>query len=194
MPAAGIIGAGAEILGGAKSSQSAKDNNEAGQQLTNMKNDLQAKEYNQDWANKIASSNNWQDYVNKNFSVSPYSDYITQATNAVSPQYDQQIQDTITDTGDSLMARGMYGQLPGDIQTQNAVSQVQANKSSDISNLANNLYQTAKNQNLTANQYGASQFGTYGNVTTPSINYSSPDTSKKVTWTQRILDPGGFFG
>ena len=120
---------------------------------------------------RLGSANKyWEDYNSSGEPV--YQDEITRATDELTPLYDEQSKETIQNLGTSQMARGFYGQLPGDIQTQEAIAKLEAAKNQAITSQANTNYQTGLAQRLAEKQIGLNTFGTYGETEIPSITPS----------------------
>lgn len=160
--------------GGYQSAKSAEDYNKITQANDKYNLDILRQQYNQDWANRGQSSQNWQDYVDQNFGLGDYSSYLNQAGENVSPTYTN-MESSLNDLGNTLTAKGFYGTLPADnVLTKNAADKTASAKATTLGSLANQLYQTAKEQNLSANQTGAGQFGTYGDASTPYIDSLNP--------------------
>jgi hypothetical protein len=186
MPAIPIITTGLGIVNGIN------QNNQANQQndLTRQQVELEAQKFNwnkeqteREYQNRILSANKFWDEYN-NTTTPTYEDAYTQAGNQLSPMYDTQMKEGLQNLGNTLKTRGFYGQLPGDVLTQNAAAKSIEAKNAAIGGLANNLYQAGQDRKNNLQQLGMSTFGTYGNTELPK----TPDPAISTSATPNTSD------
>ena len=175
MPVLSFLGAGAGIASGIN--QINQGNRQADQiaqqvQLEAEKFGWTKEQTQAELQRRIESSNRfWQDY---NSTGAPdYQSEIDRATAELSPLYDKRSKEVVRNLGVDQMRRGFYGQLPGDIQTQEAVAELETAKNQAITGQANQNYQTGLAQRFAEKQLGLGTFGTYGETEVPKIKTSA---------------------
>jgi hypothetical protein len=114
------------------------------------------------------------------------------ANNLLSPMYADQMQKTLDNTNQGLLARGFFGQAPGAELTNKNVAEVEKAKNEAVSSLGNDLYQQSQNRALQEKQFGIGAFGQYGDVDpivdpTPVTPAANPTNTRQNPNVQSIL-------
>jgi hypothetical protein len=131
---------------------------------------------------RLESANRyWNDFNNNQ--APTFEEATSQASAALNPMYDEQMKTTLQNVGNQMKSRGFYGQLPGDILTQNAAAKVEEARAGAVGNMANQFYQAGKDRQMQGLSLGLGTFGTYGQTpTTPTTaTTATPASSKKST-------------
>ena len=159
MPAIPAIMAVTGIIGGINQTKQAERQSDQNQSQVDLQKQQWDYQKQQDAAKKAAADKYWNEYNSS--PTTTYQDEISRATSELTPLYDEQSKKVINDLGTSQMARGFYGQLPGDVQTQDAIAKLETNKNQAITGQANKTYQDVLSKKLAEKQLGLSTFGTY---------------------------------
>lgn len=80
---------------------------------------------------------------------------LTQAQQTLNPIYDKQIQQVMKQSDKDLMARGFYGQMPGDVLSQARQWDVQRDKAGAVTNLAKQTQSQSQANAMQAHQLAA---------------------------------------
>lgn len=169
MPAIPYIAAAMSVAGGINDINNSNSQNAAlGNQLAlEMQKFGWTKEQTQEALKRQieASNNYWKDPAN-NPSMT-YDQATNMASNELNSLYNDQAQNAIKDASRGLMARGFYGQLPGDSQTLDALAKVENARASAVGGRASQLYDNSQSRALAYKQLGMNTFGTYGTMDVP---------------------------
>ena len=88
-----------------------------------------------------------------------YQDALAQAGDIVNPIYDQQIERNMRSVDNNNIARGFYGQMPGDAVKMSALGDMERGRAGQMANLAQQMMSQQQNFGLQQQQLGLQQQG-----------------------------------